>query len=144
VLSSPDTLATRPARSIPLAPTAVAVVGAGLVAFTALNDPTERSILPPCPIHATTGLWCPGCGLTRAAHHLLQGDVAASLSANLLLPAVVVLGLTLWWSWWRTARGGTSVLWATRVPTSVWAALLTVVVVYGVARNLPGLDALAP
>jgi hypothetical protein len=141
VLTSPDATAT---RSIPLGPAAVAVAGVGVVGFTALNDPMERSILPPCPIHATTGLWCPGCGLTRAAHHLLHGDLGAALSSNLLLPAVVVVGLTLWWSWWQTARGRTSVHWAARVPVAAWASFLALALLYGVARNLPGLDALAP
>jgi hypothetical protein len=144
MLSSSDASVTRAVRSVPLAPAAVAVAGAGLVGFTALNDPTQRSILPPCPFHAATGLWCPGCGLTRAAHHLLRGDVAAALSSNLLLPAVIVLGLTLWWSWWWTARGRTPVHWAARAPSAVWAVLLAVTVAYGVARNLPGLEALAP
>lgn len=142
VLTSSNASATEPSRSIPLAPAAVAVAGAGLVGFTALNDPRQRSILPPCPIHAATGLWCPGCGLTRAAHHLLRGDLGASLSSNLLLPVVVALGLALWWSWWQAARGRGA--WAARIPLGAWASLLALVVVYGVARNLPGLDALAP
>ncbi|RZA12021.1 MAG: DUF2752 domain-containing protein, partial [Lysobacteraceae bacterium] len=28
-------------------------------------DPNSSHVLPPCPFHALTGLYCPGCGSTR-------------------------------------------------------------------------------
>lgn len=40
--------------------------------------------LPPCPWLSTTGLPCPGCGMTRSVFALLQGDWAGSLRANAL------------------------------------------------------------
>ena len=51
--------------------------------------------LPPCPSLWLTGLFCPGCGTTRALHALVHGDLARALSMNPLLvislPAVTVL-----------------------------------------------------
>lgn len=38
-----------------------------------------------CGLHATTGLYCPGCGATRAAHELLHGRLLAALQDNALL-----------------------------------------------------------
>jgi len=35
-----------------------------------------------CPFRAVTGLPCPTCGLTRAAHSLMRGDVASALAIN--------------------------------------------------------------
>lgn len=55
-------------------------------------DPEGVGFFPRCPIHALTGLYCPGCGSTRAVHQLLHGNIGASLRLNpvafLLLPAL--------------------------------------------------------
>ena len=45
-------------------------------------DPTRYRITPPCPYLALTGLACPGCGLTRAAHFLLHGDITRAFAFN--------------------------------------------------------------
>ena len=51
--------------------------------------------LPPCPFHWLTGLYCPGCGATRALHALLHGNLQKALSMNpvfvLALPIVALL-----------------------------------------------------
>lgn len=35
-----------------------------------------------CPVHATTGLPCPGCGMSRAIAAFSQGDFSAALGLN--------------------------------------------------------------
>lgn len=49
----------------------------------------------PCIFHALTGLYCPGCGATRAVKALAHGNVVAALHNNawLLLIAGPALGL---------------------------------------------------
>ena len=59
-------------------------------------DPNQPgSGLPPCPIHAYTGLFCPGCGATRAMHALVHGDVLQAMAMNpvftLALPLLSLL-----------------------------------------------------
>ena len=56
-------------------------------------DPTTAHFYPPCLFHALTGLQCPGCGTTRALHHLLHGDVAAAFRLNAMLFVVAPFGL---------------------------------------------------
>lgn len=46
-----------------------------------------------CPYRALTGLACPGCGLTRATHYLLRGDMATAWVHNPLLFIGVPLAL---------------------------------------------------
>ena len=58
----------------------IIVAAAGLLAM----DPVRGGILPGCPFHALTGLYCPGCGSCRALHQLLSGHVGAAISYNLL------------------------------------------------------------
>lgn len=59
-------------------------------------DPNQvGNPLPPCPFNWLTGLYCPGCGATRALHALLHGDLEKAFSMNpvfvLALPVVVLL-----------------------------------------------------
>ena len=108
---------------------AAGCVALGVVAFV---DPSERTLTPPCPLRALTGLDCPLCGATRATHALVRGNVAAALDFNALyvaaVPALLVVGL-LW-----LVRGRLPAV-AKRASTA-WE-LLSVGVVFAVARNLP-------
>jgi len=53
-------------------------------------------LFPPCPFHTLTGLYCPGCGATRAAYFLLIGNWQMSLRYHpLLLPILPFLILLL-------------------------------------------------
>ena len=47
--------------------------------------------LPKCMVYQNTGLYCPGCGCTRALSALLHGDLKASLHNNLLLFPLLAL-----------------------------------------------------
>ena len=89
-------------------------------------DPERTSIFPPCPLHRYTGLWCPGCGTTRALHQLLHGNLVAAFWFNplaiSLLPVVGYLFL----------RGKEDAL----KPVWIWT-LLGVIVAFGVLRNIP-------
>lgn len=156
-----EVIAARPpgplSRAAPLVAGGALALAAGLVAT---NDPAAAgSRFPACAFHAATGLWCPGCGLTRGMHQLLTGHPLAALSYNVFTP-VVALGLV-----WLVARW-TLGAWRPQQPAtepatepaaaprrrrsswSAWAptAAVTVVLAYGMLRNLPvpGLRALAP
>jgi len=103
---------------------AAAAVLAALVTLF-LVDPATSGVFPPCPLHALTGLDCPGCGSLRAVHHLLHGRISAAASLNpLLVASVPLLALLVLRPAWTHRR------W---VP---WAAL-AILVGYGIARNLP-------
>ena len=40
---------------------------------------------PPCPFYYITGLYCPGCGSSRALHQLLHGNLLMALDLNPLM-----------------------------------------------------------
>ncbi len=46
-----------------------------------------------CPIYRFTHIHCPGCGMTRAAFALVQGNISASISWHALLIPTLVLAL---------------------------------------------------
>jgi hypothetical protein len=110
-----------------------------------LFDPAHSLVFPPCPLHYFTGLYCPGCGSLRAMHALLHGDLRQALAMNaltvILLPFV---GYGLLSEIYRHLRGRPIV--GTRLPANWIWALFAVIVLFGIARNLPfhPCDLLAP
>ncbi len=112
----------------------------GVTAWVLVRNPMQTAVFPPCPLHATTGLWCPGCGATRASFLLLHGDVASALHFNALWVVLAPLALYQAVAFAGEAFG---VRWLRRIPLTqpVIAGLLVALLGFGVVRNLP-LDAL--
>jgi hypothetical protein len=122
----------------------LAVVGAAGAVFAVLAallfvlGPKLGGYSPGCILHRTTGLYCAGCGMTRAAYDLLHGEWLAAFRMNplmvLLLPFVAVgLGLELL-AWVRGPERPTPQF---RLHWRVTVVLVTVILVYGVVRNFP-------
>lgn len=106
--------------------------GAGL-AFLHLFDPVSSGLYPPCLFRSATGLFCPGCGASRAFHALAHGEIGAALRWNalvtLVLPPLLLLEAALFV---RPSLGA-----GRRVPGALLWLLGIVVVLFGVLRNLP-------
>lgn len=93
-------------------------------------------LAPPCLLHTLTGLYCPGCGTTRAFCLLARGEVVAALGSNpllvVLLPILAVLLV------YRRTSG----VWRVRLerlilsPVAGWG-LVVLTVLFAVTRNLP-------
>jgi hypothetical protein len=131
-------------RKRPLAGPIVLATGAlATCAYVYASNPDNGGTFLPCPFHQMTGLWCPGCGLTRATHHLLHGDLAGALSRNLFLPFIVVMAV---WSWvtWVQHRLGRPSRGPDAIPKQAWILIGVAVLAFGVVRNLPFGAALAP
>jgi hypothetical protein len=107
------------------------LLAAAAVAALFAYQPRELWFLPGCQFNRLTGLDCPGCGMTRAIHHLLHGRALVALHCNALftlaLPCVAVVGV---WRWWQPY---TVPAWK---PAYTWW-LLVVIALFGVLRNIP-------
>lgn len=116
-----------------LASTVIAV-GAGVWLLRTFDPNAAGSPFPPCMFRAFTGLYCVGCGLTRALHALVHGDVAGAFAMNplgmLVLPLVPLMAA--WGRGWqpRPLRPLMGVV----MEPKAWLVLLPA---YWIARNLP-------
>jgi hypothetical protein len=135
----PPTLASAAGAWRPLGVAGAAVAG---LTYLALVDPNEPGHYPTCPFRATTGLYCPGCGSLRALHFLARGDIPAAVGKN-VLTVIAAVGLLVGWILWlrRSVRRRPRTWVAPAWPLYTAAAA---VVVFAVARNLPGGQLLAP
>ncbi|GAB3350699.1 DUF2752 domain-containing protein [Lysobacter tyrosinilyticus] len=129
-------------------PAAVAFGAAGLGAMLVgvwllwnFDPSATGSWFPSCVFHDLTGWYCPGCGITRALHALVHFDLKRALAMNaFLVTSLPLLAL-------MAAQG---LMQKSLLPRPVarvafdgrwWIGAL---VVFGVLRNLPGLEWLAP
>ena len=55
-----------------------------------LEIPAVRKLFMPCILHNLTGLYCPGCGGTRAVFYLFQGHLFKSLLYHPFVPYAAV------------------------------------------------------
>lgn len=67
-------------------------VTAPVVALGALAvwNPADNGGPALCPFHVITGLWCPGCGLTRAGGVLARGNIGDAIGWHpMILPLAI-------------------------------------------------------
>ena len=108
-------------------------------------DPATSAIFPPCPVRALTGWYCSGCGSLRAFHQLLLGNFSDAFALNplavLSLP-FLAYGFASYLLFQVRGRYLPKLL----LPAFWIRALAVVIVLFGVARNLPvhPFDWLAP
>lgn len=115
------------------------LAGAGLIlgiglAYAFFCSATGLAV--PCPFRALTGLYCPGCGVTRMCLALLRLDFAGAWAANpvllCLLPALALVLGTQALHWVKTGRTRPS-RWQGAL---IWG-MVAVLLIFGVVRNLP-------
>lgn len=112
----------------------LALAGASALALWWLG-PRPPVWLPPCPFHALTGLYCPGCGSTRALHALAHGELGAALGFNPLL--VMTLPLLAAWALARVSKTLRGDATPVRLPRHSATVALVVLVSFFLLRNLP-------
>ena len=130
----PSAPRTRCERRAGLAVTVAAVL---LLVYLLTYDPQEPLIqTPPCLFRTITGLFCPGCGTRSALIQLARGNLYAAWRLNPLAILTVPLGIYFVISQAYIAFTGRSLPRLFLPPFWIWA-LFILILLYGVARNLP-------
>ncbi len=118
-----------------LASAGILTVGAGAFVVGYFN-PTTAGFFPVCPLHAMTGLNCPGCGLTRGFHALFHGDVLSALHFNAMLPIYAFVLVYLFASMVLVAARGRGLSWKVFPPWAMYGFVVFAAAFF-VLRNLP-------
>ncbi|MBX2828712.1 MAG: DUF2752 domain-containing protein [Flavobacteriaceae bacterium] len=87
-------------------------------------------------MHATTGIYCPGCGSQRALHSLLHLDFKSVVSYNFMF--IPALGLVVY----NLGVKGYNHFYKKSVPNVIYSSnftriVLITVILFWVLRNLP-------
>lgn len=108
----------------------------GLIGFVYLKiwiPLTNISI--PCPFREWTGFFCPGCGITRVIQSLLKFDVIQAFRFNplpfILAPLYILFLIT-------------EKKQIRPLSQAIMAVMLILTVTFGLLRNLPPFEYLAP
>ena len=91
----------------------------------------------PCIFQKITGFACPGCGMTHLCMQLLRLDFAGAAGENLaaaLLAPLWLAGILIRALFSKGSRAENILLWGS----------VAVLLLFGVLRNLPGLEFLLP
>ena len=122
------------AKSVFLLFGAILTAGALYVVFNAVTG-----IGIPCIFHAVTGLSCPGCGISRMLISMLRLDFASAFRYNaaifILSPAFIVLAVQLISKYIKTGSKALS-----KRQTAAVTALIILLILFAVIRNLPGFE----
>jgi hypothetical protein len=115
----------------------VATLAAATVALH-VRDPHVTHSWGVCPLYATTGIYCPGCGGLRGVNDLTNGQVGQAASSNLLLVLALPFAAVFFARWAYGAWTGREVRAIPALPRPVIVTLIAVALVFTVVRNLTG------
>lgn len=99
-------------------------------------NPGTSSIYPPCPFHALTGLYCPGCGSLRALHQILHGELSSAFGLNPLMVLSLPFLAYGFVSYFVDRIWGISFPVAFIPATCIWS-YLGVILLFWAVRNIP-------
>lgn len=115
-----------------------ACVAAGAYVYEV--DPAQGAY-PQCLLYQTTGIYCAGCGATRACHALLHGRLLEALHDNVLFVSLLPVALALVMLYavraWREERWP-GLPFSERSLLRSGLGMVALMFVFMAVRNIPG------
>ena len=93
-----------------------------------------------CPIKKITGLYCPGCGITRMLLSILKLDFYQAFRYNPL----VFISLPFFIFFLLESITTKKEPLYNKIPTKIWVIIIIIFVIYGILRNIPFFYFLSP
>ena len=101
------------------------------------RDPGTEGLIP-CAFYQMTGIYCTGCGTTRAFHALLHGRILDALSFNIFMMIWIWLVVYTMLAYWLKRLLRRQILPPIRDWRWLIAAVLITAVLFLVLRNIRG------
>ncbi|MFA9463226.1 MAG: DUF2752 domain-containing protein [Velocimicrobium sp.] len=103
----------------------------------------KTGIAIPCMFHLFTGFYCPGCGTSRMCIAIIQGDFYHAFYYNPFIFCIIPLfGFYIVRQTINYIKG---VKWQMSTwELILWKSFVVLLILYGIIRNLPGMDVLRP
>lgn len=100
----------------------------------------KYDIAIPCIFNKITGLYCPGCGITRMILSILKGDIYQAFRYNpIIFIDVPIICISLVFE--RCFKNNVIVK---KIVNFIFIILLIITIIFGVLRNIPQFSFLAP
>ena len=94
---------------------------------------TKINIFIPCLFHQITGLYCPGCGITRCLVSIIKLDFLQAFRYNMLvfilLPIFIFIGIKKYYCWLLNKQ---CILFSNRF----YITLAIITILFGILRNI--------
>ncbi len=94
---------------------------------------TKINIFIPCIFHELTGLYCPGCGITRCLIAIIKLDFMQAFRYNMLvfilLPIFTFIGIKKYYCWLLNKQ---CILFSNRF----YITLAIITILFGILRNI--------
>ena len=90
----------------------------------------------PCVFHELTGLYCPGCGITRLLFSLLELNFYQAFRSNPLVFILLILSILYLILKLILKRFNINLT----IPNYIYYFLLIIVIIFGILRNIPGFE----
>ncbi len=88
-----------------------------------------------CPFHEITGLYCPGCGVTRMIYSIFELNFYQAFRYNpllfIFLPFIIILLINSIYSKFKKEKSIYE-----KIPNFVWSVFLVVLIIYWILRNI--------
>ena len=98
----------------------------------------------PCVYYQISGIYCPGCGMTRAMRSMLKLDLYQAFRYNvfsvILLPFIGLYAVGGIYGWLFNKSN----FMGNKIPSVIWIIFIIALLLYGILRNIPQFAYLAP
>lgn len=108
----------------------IALIGIILVK---VYNPEEKSFFIPCMLYKLTGIKCPGCGMTRSVHYLVNGNIKQAIWYNLMLIPLIVLVIYSLYRYILFLVKNEQII--NKLLENLLKVFLVIIVLFGVTRN---------
>ena len=107
-----------------------------VLVFLTLVDPATSVFAPKCMFRYLTGYDCPACGIQRAIHALLNGDIATALRYNYFLLISIPYFIAVVITTFCKADSIEKIRYYVQHPKVV-KIILALIIIWWVVRNIP-------